>query len=72
MRREIARDLTKADAWNAAFAPASRPRSAFKTHPGQRLPVKEPFTRIPFDFVMQPAIDESEANPKARVARALA
>jgi catechol 1,2-dioxygenase len=38
----------------------------------ESLGVNEPFTRVPFDFVMQPAIDESEADPKARVARALA
>jgi len=38
----------------------------------ESLGVKAPFTRVPFDFVMQPAADESEADPKARVARALA
>ncbi|SFN02393.1 dioxygenase [Variovorax sp. OV329] len=38
----------------------------------ESLGVKEPFTRVPFDFVMQPAADESEAAPQARVARALA
>jgi catechol 1,2-dioxygenase len=38
----------------------------------ESLGVKEPFTRVPFDFVMQPAVDESEAAPQARVAKALA
>ena len=36
------------------------------------LGVDAPFTRVPFDFVMQPAVDESEALPQARVARAVA
>ena len=38
----------------------------------ESLGVTAPFIRVPFDFVMQPAADESEADPKARVARALA
>jgi len=37
----------------------------------ESLGVKEPFTRVPFDFVLQPAVDESEASPQARVARAV-
>ena len=37
----------------------------------ESLGVNEPFTRVPFDFVMQPAVDESEASPQARVARAV-
>ena len=37
----------------------------------ESLGVKEPFTRVPFDFVMQPAVDASEASPQARVARAV-
>ncbi|MEJ8823301.1 dioxygenase [Variovorax humicola] len=38
----------------------------------ESLGVTTQFTRVPFDFVMQPAADESEADPLARVARALA
>ncbi|MDM0115196.1 dioxygenase [Variovorax sp. J22R133] len=38
----------------------------------ESLGVTTQFTRVPFDFVMQPAVDESEADPQARVARALA
>lgn len=38
----------------------------------ESLGVTAPFTRVPFDFVMQPAADASEADPHARVARALA
>jgi catechol 1,2-dioxygenase len=38
----------------------------------ESLGVTTQFTRVPFDFVMQPAADESEADPHARVARALA
>ncbi|MEJ8849979.1 dioxygenase [Variovorax rhizosphaerae] len=38
----------------------------------ESLGVTTQFTRVPFDFVMQPAIDESEASPQARVARAVA
>lgn len=37
----------------------------------ESLGVKAPFTRVPFDFVMQPAADKSEADPRARVARAV-
>jgi catechol 1,2-dioxygenase len=37
----------------------------------ESLGVTAPFTRVRFDFVMQPAADEDEASPKARVARAL-
>lgn len=37
----------------------------------ESLGVTEPFTRVPFDFVMQPATDESEASPEARLARAV-
>jgi catechol 1,2-dioxygenase len=37
----------------------------------ESLGVKEPFTRVQFDFVMQPAVDKSEASPQARVARAV-
>jgi len=37
----------------------------------ESLGVKAPFTRVPFDFVMQPAIDEAESAPKARLAHAL-
>lgn len=37
----------------------------------ESLGVTAPFTRVPFDFVMQPAADESEADPHARVARAV-
>jgi catechol 1,2-dioxygenase len=37
----------------------------------ESLGVNEPFTRVPFDFVMQPATDESEASPQARMARAV-
>ena len=38
----------------------------------ESLGVNAPFTRVPFDFVMQPAADEHEASPQARVARAVA
>lgn len=38
----------------------------------ESLGINAPFTRIPFDFVMQPAIDDSESSPQARVARAVA
>ncbi|WP_213957654.1 MULTISPECIES: dioxygenase [unclassified Variovorax] len=38
----------------------------------ESLGVTTQFTRVPFDFVMQPAVDESEADPQARIARALA
>ena len=37
----------------------------------ESLGVNAPFTRVPFDFVMQPAADESEASPQARLARAV-
>lgn len=37
----------------------------------ESLGVSTPFTRVRFDFVMQPAIDESESALQARVARAL-
>lgn len=37
----------------------------------ESLGIREPFTHVPFDFVMQPAVDESEASPQARVARAV-
>ena len=37
----------------------------------ESLGVGAPFTRVPFDFVMQPAADESEASPQARLARAV-
>lgn len=37
----------------------------------ESLGVKESFTRVQFDFVMQPAVDKSEASPQARVARAV-
>lgn len=36
----------------------------------ESLDVKEPFTRVAFDFVIHPAIDESESSPQARAARA--
>jgi len=35
------------------------------------LGVTTPFTRVPFDFVMQPAADEDESAPQARLARAV-
>lgn len=35
------------------------------------LGIDAPFTRSQFDFVMQPAIDESESKPVARMARAV-
>jgi catechol 1,2-dioxygenase len=38
----------------------------------ESLGVAGPFTRSRFDFVMQKAVDESEADPQARMARALA
>ena len=38
----------------------------------ESLGVKEPFTRVRFDFVMQPAADASESAPQSRLARALA
>jgi len=37
----------------------------------ESLGISTPFTRSRFDFVMQPAINESEASPQARVARAV-
>ncbi len=37
----------------------------------ESLGVTAPFTRVPFDFVMQPAADDSEASPQARLARAV-
>ena len=37
----------------------------------ESLGVTAPFTRVPFDFVMQPAIDEGESSPQARLARAV-
>ena len=37
----------------------------------ESLGVTEPFTRVPFDFVMQPAVDEHEASPQSRMARAV-
>ncbi len=37
----------------------------------ESLGVNEPFTRVHFDFVMQPAADDSEASPQARLARAV-
>jgi len=37
----------------------------------ESLGVTAPFTRVPFDFVMQPAIDEAESAPTARLAHAL-
>ena len=36
------------------------------------LGVTAPFTRVRFDFVMQPALDEREADARARMARAVA
>lgn len=60
------------------FAFATRDGLILKLEPNtpaagyESLGVKEPFTRVPFDFVMQPAADDSEADPKARIARALA
>ena len=38
----------------------------------ESLGIKGPFTRTRFDFVLQQAVDESEADPQARMARALA
>jgi catechol 1,2-dioxygenase len=35
------------------------------------LGVTSAFTRVPFDFVMQPAVDEDESAPQARLARAV-
>ncbi len=37
----------------------------------ESLGVAAPFTRSRFDFVMQPAADEREASPQARIARAV-
>lgn len=37
----------------------------------ESLGVTKPFTRVQFDFKMQPAIDEAESTPKARLAHAL-
>jgi len=37
----------------------------------ESLGVTAPFTRVHFDFVMQPAIDDKESAPQARMARAL-
>lgn len=37
----------------------------------ESLGVDAPFTRVPFNFVMQPALDESEASPQAPSARAI-
>ncbi len=59
------------------FAFATRDGLILKLEPNtpaagyESLGVKEPFTRVPFDFVMQPAVDNSEADPRARVARAV-
>jgi catechol 1,2-dioxygenase len=38
----------------------------------ESLGVDAPFTRVQFDFVMQPAIDDDESAPQARMAKALA
>jgi catechol 1,2-dioxygenase len=38
----------------------------------ESLGVTAPFTRVPFDFVLQKATDEGEASPQARMARATA
>jgi len=37
----------------------------------ESLGVAAPFTRVRFDFVMQPAADDTESSPQARLARAL-
>ena len=37
----------------------------------ESLGVTAPFTRVPFDFVMQPAASEDESLPEARLARAV-
>jgi catechol 1,2-dioxygenase len=37
----------------------------------ESLGVTAPFTRVPFDFVMQPAASDDEASPKSRQARAV-
>jgi catechol 1,2-dioxygenase len=34
--------------------------------------VNAPFTRVCFDFVLQPALDADEARPQARMDRATA
>jgi catechol 1,2-dioxygenase len=38
----------------------------------ESLGINEPFTRSRFDFVMQQAVDPTEADPQSRLARALA
>lgn len=38
----------------------------------ESLGIDRPFTRVQFDFVAQPAIDDDESSPQARMARALA
>ena len=37
----------------------------------ESLGIETPFTRVPFDFVMQPAASEDESLPEARLARAV-
>lgn len=37
----------------------------------ESLGVNAPFTRVQFDFVMQPALDDKESKPQARLAHAL-
>ncbi len=38
----------------------------------ESLGVNAPFTRVHFDFTLQPAVDDDESAPQARMARALA
>ncbi len=59
------------------FAFATRDGLILKLEPNtspkgyESLGVNEPFTRVPFDFVMQPAASEDESAPEARLARAV-
>lgn len=60
------------------FAFATRDGLVVTLEPGtppagyDSLGVTAPFTRVRFDFVMQPALDEREADARARMARAVA
>lgn len=60
------------------FAFATRDGLVVELQPGtppagyESLGVNEPFTRVCFDFVMQPALDADEARPQARMDRATA
>lgn len=59
------------------FAFATRDGLIVALEPGvspagyESLGVSAPFTRVRFDFVLQPAVSDDESDPKSRLARAL-